>query len=72
MERCGCEKPPVRIIFLESMADSEELLENNYRLKVPGGVRGGKVSGCFRELAKEGDLRRFEARPCEDRTGEER
>ena len=34
MQRAARETPPVRILFLESMADDEELLEHNYRMKL--------------------------------------
>ena len=32
--RCADERPPVRLIFLESICDDDELLKHNYRLKL--------------------------------------
>lgn len=33
-ERCAAEQPPVRLIFVESICDDEELLQHNYRMKL--------------------------------------
>lgn len=32
--RCRCSSPPVRLIFLESICDDNEVLESNYRMKL--------------------------------------